>query len=152
MWTFRVAWNVPNTHTFNQLKIDLRFAKAKSNHQVRYVTDSTLALTELSQTKKNHENKTLTCKGDTSTALILWFHHNLAGFSNSADYFCFFSVISPIAMDLIHCQKLLKLFFLQCLEYDLWKYCIYTSLLETPLVFFTTIFLFLKNIQQKAWS
>jgi hypothetical protein len=35
------------------------------------------------------------CKGDTLPALPVWFHHNLAGFSNSNnDFCCFLSVIT----------------------------------------------------------
>jgi hypothetical protein len=33
---------------------------------------------------------TLACKGDTLPALLVWFHHNLAGFSNSNNDFCCF--------------------------------------------------------------
>jgi hypothetical protein len=50
-----------------------------------------LMLIELIQVKKKHENSTLACKGDTLPALLVWFHHNLAGFSNSNNDFCFFS-------------------------------------------------------------
>jgi hypothetical protein len=46
----------------------------------------------------------LTCKGDKLPALLVWFHHNLAGFSNSNnDFCCFQSVITPIMMALTHC-------------------------------------------------
>jgi hypothetical protein len=34
---------------------------------------------------------TLACKGDMLPALLVWFHHNLAGFSDSNNNFCFFS-------------------------------------------------------------
>jgi hypothetical protein len=35
------------------------------------------------------------CKGDTLHALLVWYHHNLAGFSNSNnDFCCFLSVIT----------------------------------------------------------
>jgi hypothetical protein len=45
--------------------------------------------------KKKHEILTLACKGDTLPALLVWFHDNLAGFSNSNnDVCCFLSVIS----------------------------------------------------------
>jgi hypothetical protein len=38
---------------------------------------------------------TLACKGDTLPALLVRFHHNLAGFSNSNNDFCgFLSVIT----------------------------------------------------------
>jgi hypothetical protein len=38
---------------------------------------------------------TLACKGDTLPALLVRFHHNLAGFSNSKnDFCCFLSVIT----------------------------------------------------------
>jgi hypothetical protein len=49
-----------------------------------------LTLIELIQVKKKHEKETLACKGDTLPALLVWFHHNLAGFSNSNNDFCFF--------------------------------------------------------------
>jgi hypothetical protein len=63
-----------------------------------------LTLIELIQVKKKHEKQTLACKGDTLPALLVWFHHNLAGFSNSNNDFCFFlSVITPIMMALTHC-------------------------------------------------
>jgi hypothetical protein len=49
-------------------------------------------------------NETLACKGDTLPALLVWFHHNLAGFPNSNNDFCYFlSVITPIMMALTHC-------------------------------------------------
>jgi hypothetical protein len=39
---------------------------------------------------------TLACKGDTLPALLVWFRHNLAGFSNSNnDFCCFLSVTNP---------------------------------------------------------
>jgi hypothetical protein len=54
-----------------------------------------LTLIELIYVKKKHENLTLACKGDTLPALLVWFHHNLAGFSNSSnDFCCFLSVIT----------------------------------------------------------
>jgi hypothetical protein len=53
-----------------------------------------LTLIELIHVKK-HEKLTLACRGDTSPALLVWFHHNLAGFSNSNNEFCcFLSVIT----------------------------------------------------------
>jgi hypothetical protein len=49
--------------------------------------------------------------GDTLPALLVWFHHNLAGFSNSNnDFSCFLSVITLIMMALTHCWKLVKFF------------------------------------------
>jgi hypothetical protein len=39
-------------------------------------------LIELIDVKKKREKPTLACKGDTLPALLVWFHHNLAGFSN----------------------------------------------------------------------
>jgi hypothetical protein len=63
-----------------------------------------LTLIELIYVKKKHEKLTLACKGDTLPALLVWFHHNLAGFSNSNnDFCCFLSVITPIMMALTHC-------------------------------------------------
>jgi hypothetical protein len=54
-----------------------------------------LTLIELSYVKKKHEKLTPACKSDTLPALLVWFHHNLAGFSNSNnDFCCFLSVIS----------------------------------------------------------
>jgi ethanolamine utilization cobalamin adenosyltransferase len=61
----------------------------------------TLTLIDLIYVKKKHEKLTLACKGDTLLALLVWFHHNLAGFSNSNnDFCCFLSVITPIMMAL----------------------------------------------------
>jgi hypothetical protein len=54
-----------------------------------------LTLIELIYVMKKHEKLTLACrpKGDTLPALLVWFHHNLAGFSNSNnDFCCFLSV------------------------------------------------------------
>jgi hypothetical protein len=42
-----------------------------------------LTLVELIYVKKKHEKLTVACKGDMLPALLVWFHHNLAGFSNS---------------------------------------------------------------------
>jgi hypothetical protein len=51
--------------------------------------------------KNNHENWTLPSKGDTSTALISWFHRILAGFCNSISDFRFFlAVIFPVMLAL----------------------------------------------------
>jgi hypothetical protein len=53
-----------------------------------------LTLIELIEMKK-HEKLTLACKGDTLPALLVRFHHNLAGFSNSNnDVCCFLGVIT----------------------------------------------------------
>jgi hypothetical protein len=50
--------------------------------------------------RKKDENYTLACKGDTLPALGIWFHHNLAGFSNSNnDFCCFLNVITAIFDD-----------------------------------------------------
>jgi hypothetical protein len=50
-----------------------------------------LMLIELIQVKKKHEKLTLACNGDTLPALLVWFHHNLVGFSNSYNDFLLFS-------------------------------------------------------------
>jgi hypothetical protein len=71
----------------------------------------TLTLIELFHVQKKHEKQTLACKGDTLIALLVWFHHNLAGFSNSNnDFCCFLIVITPILMALTYCEKLVKFF------------------------------------------
>jgi hypothetical protein len=75
-------------------------------------------LIDLIQVKKKHEKQTLACMGDTIPASRVWFHHNLAGFSNCNNDSCFFSVITPIMMALTHCY----------------------TILGTDLVFFTMIF------------
>jgi hypothetical protein len=63
-----------------------------------------LTLIELTQVKKKHEKQTLACKGDALSALLAWFHHNLAGFSNSNNDFCFsVIVITPFMIALTHC-------------------------------------------------
>jgi hypothetical protein len=49
-----------------------------------------LTLIELIKVKKKHEKLTLACKGDTLPALLVWFHQNLAGFSNSTMIFAVF--------------------------------------------------------------
>jgi hypothetical protein len=54
-----------------------------------------MTLIELIYVKKKHEKVTLGCKGDTIPALLAWFHHNLAGFSNkNNDFCCFLCVIT----------------------------------------------------------
>jgi hypothetical protein len=54
-----------------------------------------LTLVELIYVKKKHEKLTLASMGDTLPALLVWFHRNLAGFSNSNnDFYCFLSVIT----------------------------------------------------------
>jgi hypothetical protein len=64
----------------------LKLSKLRAEHPV-------LTLIELIHVKKKHEKLTLACKGDTLPALLVWFHHNLAGFSNSNnDFCCFLSV------------------------------------------------------------
>jgi hypothetical protein len=66
----------------------LKLSKLRAEHAM-------LTLTELIYVKKKHEKLTLACKGDTLLALLVWFHHNLAGFSNSNnDFCCFLSVIT----------------------------------------------------------
>jgi hypothetical protein len=49
-----------------------------------------LTLIELIRVKKKHEKQTLACKGDTLPALLVWFHRNLVGFSNSTMIFAVF--------------------------------------------------------------
>jgi hypothetical protein len=61
----------------------LKFSKLRAEHPM-------LTLIELIEMKKKHEKLKLACKGDTLPALLVWFHHNLAGFSNC----CFLSVIT----------------------------------------------------------
>jgi hypothetical protein len=54
-----------------------------------------LTLIALIYVKKKHEKLTFACMGDTLPALLVWFHHNLAGFSNyNNDFCCFLSVIA----------------------------------------------------------
>jgi hypothetical protein len=63
-----------------------------------------LTLIELIDVKKKHEKLTLACKGNTLPALLVWFHHNLAGFSNSNNDFAVFQVSFPdIMMAFTHC-------------------------------------------------
>jgi hypothetical protein len=51
-----------------------------------------------------HEKLTLACKSDTLPAVLVRFHHDLAGFSNSNnDFCCFLSVITDIMMALTLC-------------------------------------------------
>jgi hypothetical protein len=61
----------------------LKFAKLRAEHPM-------LTLIELIEVKKKHEKLTLACKGDTLPALLVRFHHNLAGFSNSNNDFAVF--------------------------------------------------------------
>jgi hypothetical protein len=62
-----------------------------------------LTLNDLIQVKKKHEKLTLACKGGTLPVLLVWFRHNLAGFSNYNNSFCsFLSVINSV-MALTHC-------------------------------------------------
>jgi hypothetical protein len=66
----------------------LKLSKLRAEHPM-------LTLIELIYVKKKHEKLTLGCKGDTLPALLVWFHHNFTGFSNSNnDFGCFLSVIS----------------------------------------------------------
>jgi hypothetical protein len=95
--------------TFYQLTVGLQLAKAKSHHLICYVTDSTLTVIELTQMKKNHENKMLVCKGDLLTALIVSFYYNLVDISNlTNDSYLFLTVISPIMVTLTQCYILVK--------------------------------------------
>jgi hypothetical protein len=55
----------------------LKLSKLRAEHPM-------LTLIELIHVKKKHEKLTLACKGDTLPALLVWFHHNLAGFSNKS--------------------------------------------------------------------
>jgi hypothetical protein len=64
----------------------LKLSKLRTEHPM-------LALIELIEMKK-HEKLTLACKGDTLSALLVWFHHNLAGFSNSNNDFCCFLCVT----------------------------------------------------------
>jgi hypothetical protein len=74
----------------------LTLSKLRAEH-------SMLTLIELIYVKKKHEKLTLACKGDMLPALLVWFHHNLDGFSNlNNDFRCFLSVIAPIKMALTH--------------------------------------------------
>jgi hypothetical protein len=59
----------------------LTLSKLRAEHPM-------LTLIELIYVKKKHEKQTLACKGDTLPALLVWFHHNFAGFSNSNNDFC----------------------------------------------------------------
>jgi hypothetical protein len=66
----------------------LNLSKLRAEHPV-------LRLIELIHVKKKREKLTLAFKGDTLPALLIWFHHDLAGFSNSNnDFCCFLSVIT----------------------------------------------------------
>jgi hypothetical protein len=66
----------------------LKLSKLRAEHPM-------LTLIELIDVKKKHEKLTLACKGDTLPALLVWFHHNLAGFPNSNnDFRCFQSVFT----------------------------------------------------------
>jgi hypothetical protein len=66
----------------------MKLSKLRGEHAM-------LTLIELIYVKKKYEKPTLVCKGDTLPALLVWFHHNLAGFSNSNnDFCCFLSVIT----------------------------------------------------------
>jgi hypothetical protein len=58
----------------------LKLSKLRAEHAM-------LTLIELIYVKKKYEKLTLACKGDTLPALLVWFHHNLAGFSNSNNDF-----------------------------------------------------------------
>jgi hypothetical protein len=78
-------------------KAYIRLSELRAEHTM-------LTLIELNHVKKKHEKQTLACKGDTLPALLIWFHHNLAGFFNSNnDFCCFLSVITPNMMALTHC-------------------------------------------------
>jgi hypothetical protein len=63
-----------------------------------------LTLIELIYVKKKHEKLTLACRDDTLPALLVWFHHNLAGFFNSNNDFLLFSKCHYLTMmALTHC-------------------------------------------------
>jgi hypothetical protein len=51
----------------------LKLSKLRAEHPM-------LTLIELMKVKQKHEKLTLACEGDTLPALLVWFHHNLAGF------------------------------------------------------------------------
>jgi hypothetical protein len=51
----------------------------------------TLTLIDLIDVMRKYEKLTLTCRGDTLLALLVWFNDNLAGFSNSNNDFLVFS-------------------------------------------------------------
>jgi hypothetical protein len=53
-----------------------------------------LTLFELIKVQKKHEKLKLACKGDTLPALLVRFHHYLAGFSNSKNDFCCFLCVA----------------------------------------------------------
>jgi hypothetical protein len=53
------------------------------------VIDSFLTLIEFILKKKNYENSTLACEGNSLPPYVVWFHHNLAGFSSSINEFWF---------------------------------------------------------------
>jgi hypothetical protein len=58
--------------------------------------------------KKKQQKPTLACKGDTLPAILVWFHHNLAGCSNSNSDFLFRSVRTPVVMALTHSSQLIE--------------------------------------------
>jgi hypothetical protein len=76
----------PTSH--KHVRDGLKLSKLRTEHPM-------LTLIELIYVKKKREKLTLACKGDTLPAILVWFHHNLAGFSNSNnDFCCFLSVIT----------------------------------------------------------
>jgi hypothetical protein len=61
----------------------LKLSKLRAEHPM-------LTLIELIYVKKKYEKLTLACKGDTLPALLVWFHHNLAGFLTQTMIFAVF--------------------------------------------------------------
>jgi hypothetical protein len=63
-------------------------------------------------TKKDKKQAyTLASKGDTLPALLVWFNHNLAGFTNcNNDFYFFLSIITPVMTAFTHYLKLIKFF------------------------------------------
>jgi hypothetical protein len=83
------------------LKNDERWAQKP--HNVKTLAEhAMLTLIVLIQVKKKNEKQMLACKGDTLPhlpAILVWFHHNLAGLSNSNNDFCFFLSVTPIMIN-----------------------------------------------------
>jgi hypothetical protein len=71
-----------------------------------------LTLIELIYVKKKHEKLTVACKGDALPALLVWFHHNLAGFSNSNNDFCYYyyfiNITTIITQLTVNGKKIMK--------------------------------------------
>jgi hypothetical protein len=71
--------NAGSDHSYT-VRDGLKLSKLRTEHPM-------LTLIELIEMKK-HEKLTLACKGDTLPALLVWFPHNLGGYSNSNNDFC----------------------------------------------------------------